>query len=181
MRKLGLLLLGGMMALGATLTPAATPTADAAPTGSCGLRPGQYGLHALGPANNWAGIATAGNSFYTAFVRAQDAPPGSTLAVYRGRDKVDFAGTLTTEGRLLLSGAAGGPGPSDRNASHPGGADAHHRGAYAHQGGAGQYKRTGSSGAYSGEAGPSGLYVFDIISGGKTVGTFECSLQTPEL
>ena len=177
MRKFGLMAIGTLL-LGASLTPAATPAADAAATGSCGLRPGQYGLHALGPSNNWTGVQSGGNSFYAAFVKADGAPPGSTLAIYRGHDRIDFAGNLATEGRLLLGGAAGGPAPPVRNSKNPGGADAHHAGAFNHQGGAGQYKRANGTGV---EAGPDGLYVFDVISGGQTVGTFECSLQTPEL
>ena len=176
MRKFGLMAIGTLL-LGASLTPAATPAADAAATGSCGLRPGQYGLHALGPANNWAGLATRDNSFFAAFVKADGAPPGSTIAAYFGRDRTTFLGSLPTEGRLLLGGAAGGPAPPNRNSRGlPGGADAHHAGAFNHQGGAGQYKRTGGSTPILGSP---GLYVFDIISGGQTVGSFECALQYP--
>ena len=164
MRKFGLMAIGTLL-LGASLTPAATPVADAAATGSCGLRPGQYGLHALGPANNWAGLATRDNSFFAAFVKADGAPPGSTIAAYFGRDRTTFLGSLPTEGRLLLGGAAGGPAPGNKPGAR-----------FKLQGGLGNFHRTGGSSAVLG--GP-GLYVFDIISGGQTVGSFECALEPP--
>jgi hypothetical protein len=173
MRKFGLMAIGTLL-LGASLTPAATPAADAAATGSCGLRPGQYGLHALGQSNNWAGVGTRDNSFFAAFVKADGAPPGSTIATYFGRDRTTFLGSLPTEGRLLLGGAAGGPAPTDRHASHRGGRDAHHSG-LANRG-PGQFQRTGGSTPILGSP---GLYVFDIISGGQTVGSFECALELP--